>query len=339
MFRRHLALIALMGCNTVYGLDDLSYSEDPSDSDPPTAVDDDEGNGEGTGEGNGEGNGGGNGEGTSGGNGGGIGEGIGGSPGGDRAPALVGDKLVARYFIDDAVSGAPVGGLADAADEKTPLSLHLDFSEHLELVLSLTAPDGRGALSWIKTGEDARASVAVAGTNFEDKLQDSPQATLEAVVNLDAVSDLRSRIIHFGYWEKNGFLTLASKVPDTVDAFWNNKPLGRWDITFGKRQVIHLVVDIELDEDQRVKLYVDGNDLHTPTVFESDGITSGPPSDTLDLKPPDGETYKTYFVLGNREMGERSFKGKLHYAAVYATALTKDEVGANASALMDRDDR
>jgi len=262
------------------------------------------------------------------------------------APVLVDNGLVARYFIDDtALPNGVVTTLADAADDPLPLSLDYGLSnlEHLSTLslLSLTEDNGRRALSWSGVDTPARASVEVNDwEKLYTKLDGTEQATLEAVVKLGEVSESHSRIMHFGDGKEGGRLTLGSwsgkgNCGQGVDAFWNNQPLGCWEIPFTERVVIHLVINTESDDP--VKLYLDGSDNLQRIEFNSNGVDSGPPTDELNLGLIEPGA-APYFVLGNRELGGRSFKGKLYYAAVYNVALDDDEVDQNAKILGQSDD-
>jgi len=342
MFDRRLALLLLTGCNAAYGLDDLSYSEERWESPPSTSE----------------------------------GAGSGGSMGGaGGAPVLVDNGLVARYFIDDtALPNEVVTTLADATDDET-LALNIDYGtpsgeggaggaggagaaggaggagDAGELPLSLTGDDGFRALSWNRIESNARASAEVRdvpGNKLHSELDGKEQATLETVVKLDQVSSQRSRIVHFGSGGEGGRLSLGSwqdrySVCESrdgtpgVDAFWNYKLLGCWPVPFNERVVLHLVIDTRAPSpDDKTKLYCDGIPVRTIAIDEH-GDKSEPASGGLDLRLDD-DNLATYLVLGNREIGARSFIGELYYAAVYNKALTESEVETNAELLLERDD-
>jgi len=311
MLDRRLAVLLLTGCNTVYGLDDLAYDAGQPESDPLEVVDElvveaaDVVTGQAPAP----------------------------LPPEDLPPELVDRELVVRYFIDEAQSGSSPETLDDAADPLVghPVALQLQYDDvDSDERLAFTLTNENRGLSWAHAAHDARASVLVEGTKLHETLDGTTAATLEAVINIDAVTTYHSRIVHFGDGEKSGYLTVSSDGDDSLNVYWQDVKLGNWSVPFiGGRHVIHVVIDTSLEApDQRMKLYLDGDDSVEPT----DSMAPDR-DDRLEL-PED-----SYFVLGNREIGDRSFEGVLHYAAVYAAALTVDEVGDNARELMVRDDR
>jgi hypothetical protein len=97
--------------------------------------------------------------------------------------------------------------------------------------------------------------------------------------------------------------------------------------TLENRTVLHLVFDSnEADPADRARFYVDG--------------VIAPPSneESIALGAQIGNLAGEYFVLGNREVGARSFRGTLFYAALYDTALGPAAVAHNAARLVANDD-
>ena len=93
------------------------------------------------------------------------------------------------------------------------------------------------------------------------------------------------------------------------------------------RVVVHVVLDTtQEDPEARVRLYVNASPM--PRVGGA-----VPAQDTPVALEPD-----THYVLGNREVGARSFKGSMFYAAMYTAALSTEEVLHNTALLLVNDD-
>ena len=71
--------------------------------------------------------------------------------------------------------------------------------------------------------------------------------------------------------------------------------------------------------------------------MRSDSTLSGDVAQDQTVDLPD--IADLYFALGNREIGQRAFRGVLYYAALYAEALPPAAVMQNAAALLKNDDR
>jgi hypothetical protein len=242
----------------------------------------------------------------------------------DKETGCFADRgLVARYFIDEAAGGQNPPVLVDAAPD--PLPLLLTYTPELTFIDDTL----NRALVWSASGIDARASVAVDGTKFDSMLQGSTTGTLEVVFDITAVTDQRSRIIHFGLDQESGRFTLFSTDVGSIEAVWNgaSTSLGRWAVQLAGRKVVHLVLNTNAPTPpERVQLYVNG----VPTAPTASTLPTA--GSTLDLG------INRHFVLGNREAGDRSFTGRLYYAAVYNVAFTPVEVAQNLQVLIVDDD-
>lgn len=307
-----LALFA--GCHLAGGLSDLEYSD--STTTETTAT------GTATATAAGGGGYGATGGAAAGGVGGTGGSVAGGGMGGGGVPALSDDGLVVRYFIDEAASGM-VAQLEDSASDPLPLAI----TQGPEM--AFTELGGHRALAWDAVGQNGRASVAVDGTKVYQALQGATQATIELVVDLRQATSLWSRIFHIGLDAEGGLFTLLSTDQNRLMFRLNDVERGIWPVGLSSagRIVVHCVLDTTLaPAADRVRLYVDGSPVaSTSTSQPSQGLT-------IDLLTG------RHFVLGNREIGGRSFLGELYYAALYNRALGLATIGEHAARLSSDDD-
>ncbi|HTN83225.1 MAG TPA: LamG-like jellyroll fold domain-containing protein [Sorangium sp.] len=252
-----------------------------------------------------------------------------------RGPScLADDGLIARYFLDEAAAGVAPAQVEDAAE--APMPLALTYGPEMSFAADGAAHSG---LSWTAAGADGRASAAIDGTKIQSALQGAVAGTIEAVLRIAEVVENGSRIVHIGTGSEAGRFTLRSETPGQIVLWWNGDYCGgAWDAELPERAVVHGVFDSTVQEpaEDRVRLYING--VPARRISAVGGYcgmhASVPPlGTTLDL--PDGR----HLVLGNRELGERSFSGALYYAALYAKALTPAEIERNAAALLASDDR
>jgi hypothetical protein len=249
--------------------------------------------------------------------------GTGGAGGGVVQGPLLDRGLLTRYFIDEADTGQGALELRDAAPDPLPLAI-----SYIPELAFATDGENRG-LEWAAAGLDGRASVAVDGTKLV-ALHGSQTGTIEVVLDLDASTSSNSRISHIGFDEESGRFSLTSPSASRLRFFWRNSTLaGDWPAPLAMlgRAVVHLVLDTSLpDPEDRARLYVNAS----PAAR----IGGTPPAldQVVDLDTG------CHFVLGNREIGLRSFRGRLYYAAMYTAALTPDEVLHNTAVLITDDD-
>lgn len=243
---------------------------------------------------------------------------------GGGIPLFVNDGLIVRYFIDEADTGTGPTQLEDAAPSPRPLVITY------EPELAYTEAYGQRALAWTTEGGSGRASVAIAGTKIQSGLQGSTTGTIEVVVDIAQVTSNHSRITHIGYEQELGRFTLASPAVNQLELVINDSNIvGLWSFSLSsaQRTVLHAVFDsAPADPNERAKLYADGS------LVAGNSAAPPPQNVTLDLHD------NTHLVLGNREVGERSFRGRLHYAALYAVALSEAQVLNNATLLLADDD-
>jgi hypothetical protein len=260
---------------------------------------------------------------------GGTGAGGAGGAGGTGAGGAIGQGpliergLLTRYFIDEADAGQTVLELQDAAPD--PLPLAITYGPELTFA---TDGENRG-LEWTAPELDGRASVAVDGSKLV-ALHGSKTGTIEVVIDVDEVTSSNSRISHIGFDFEGGRFSLTSPTTSRLRLFWQDSELaGDWPVPLAMlgRVVVHAVLDTSLpDPADRARLFVNASPVAR--------IGGTPPAldQVIDLSTG------THYVLGNREIGLRSFRGRLYYAAMYTSALTTDEVLHNAAILSTDDD-
>lgn len=244
----------------------------------------------------------------------------------DGAPPieLLDDGLIVRYFLDEAAAGDTPNEVADAAGEPLPLSVTYEGD------LSFTEIAGNRGLRFARAGRDDRASVPIEDTKIESALQDTTQATIELVVELADAEAQGSRLSHIGSGTESGLLTLQATDTSSVRFAWQRDTIaGEWTVDFESsgRVVLHAVLDTSAAAGERVRLYVDGSPVERIDEHEI------PEGASLDL----GDTEDVYYVLGNRENGNRTPEGVIYYAAMYASALSAADVAQNTTALADDD--
>ncbi|WP_437774447.1 LamG-like jellyroll fold domain-containing protein [Sorangium sp. So ce1097] len=251
------------------------------------------------------------------------------------ASCLTDDGLVVRYFLDDAALRIGPTQVEDAAE--APLALALTTGPEMGFV-----GDGAGhsGLAWTAASGNSRASAPIDGTKIQSLLHGSRTGTIEAVLRIAEVSSQGSRIVHIGSDTEPGRFTLRSDRPGQIDFWWNGTSCGgSWDVRIPERAVVHGVFDttVQVPAGARVRLYVNG--VPAPRLTPAGGYCAEdarlPNVDAaLDLLP-EGR----HFVLGNREIGGRTFSGALYYAALYARALTDAEIERHVAGLLASDDR
>ena len=255
---------------------------------------------------------------------GGSSSGTGGSTSGGP-PNLVNSNLIVRYFIDEGASGQPTKDLLDSAPNPLNLVINFDGTN-----LGYTEVNGNRGLHWTTAGTNARASVLATNTKIQAALTGSGTATMELVIDVDSAGGSEARLSHIGAGTEEGLFTLGwdnSNVQYWMNGVYN---VGRWNVSLNTagRVVLHLVVEILQGEmTQRTRLYVDG------VWITPNSATTFPGTNTPFMSPAG-----RHYVLGNRDVGGRSFQGTLYYAAMYAGALSQADISQNASELLVNDD-
>lgn len=310
------AAVALVGCNAVWGIDELSF-------------------GSGTGGmANASSNGSGGGSSTGGTAGAATGGSSAGGSGGNAPSVLVDTGLVARYFIDEAASAQGPTEVLDAAPQ--PVALPIVYTAEL----SFSEVAGNRGLAF-SMASAARVSRSIDGTKLYALLHGKTTATIETVLDYPMPQASTARIVQFGptaagggrlalrFEQQGGRVTL--NLNDT-SATITDSAIFEPDLAGAGRIVIHAVLDTtqQLPAD-RIRLYVDAmpappaanppNPLDPPTLGETIDLGTG-----------------SFVTLGNRELADRPFVGVLYYVAVYAVPLTPAEIANNAAVLRADDD-
>ncbi|PCC70150.1 hypothetical protein SAMN02745121_03529 [Nannocystis exedens] len=254
---------------------------------------------------------------------------------GPPPPMLVDDDLLVRYFLDEAGSGQGPTHALDAAPDPLDLPLVYDMGAMNPVYAE---QGGHRGLRWPMAGLHGRATLPVADTKVQTGLQNRTAATLEVVVDIDAVTLFGSRLLHVGRSLEQGYFTLRSTDIDRLEFYWKGNTLaGVWPVDWAGlgRVVVHVVVDTGQPEPiHRVRLYLDG-----AAVVDGNDIGLVHPNQNEAIAIPTDPNIPLYFALGNRGAdGDRSFQGTLHYAAIYATALSEPQLQQNAAILAGTDD-
>jgi hypothetical protein len=199
--------------------------------------------------------------------------------------------------------------------------------------MNFTEDGGNRALHWeqITAGARDRASVLADGSKIASALDGSHTGTIEVVVDFATLHENGTRLAHIGSGTDRGAFTLRSRENSThVQFSLNNNGTGDWDAELqgGGRMVLHLVFDNrDTNTGPKVVLYKNAVAL-TP-------VTEPNPSAGATIVIGSND----YYVIGNRETGDRVGVGSIFYTAVYSAALTPVEVAHNAGLLLLDDDR
>lgn len=237
---------------------------------------------------------------------------------------LVDTGLLARWYVDEADTGKLVTSVLDSHPPTVDLVLLYESGSPTYAEI-----DGNRGLSWPQVGLDGRAIVPIAGTKLLDDLGGAQQATFELVLGVKAVSGSTSRFLHFGTGNGSGDFVIGTDRMDLIELRWNDAATVRnFDAALtSDRQVLHVVVDTtQAAPEDRFRAYLDGSEL------VSQDMAAPVQGEGLPLQP------SSSLVLGNRADGQRSFRGTLHYAAIYLAAFDASDIKANAEALLISDD-
>jgi hypothetical protein len=198
--------------------------------------------------------------------------------------------------------------------------------------------DMHTGLRWSAHGDGAKV-ISSAGSLAEKGFLEQARITLEVVVDIESVHEddnaLKdgSRILYVGpEGDEHGALALSAYHHDGPPGFalWartgaelDAQELGRW--AYDWRQKGRLVVQATLVENSKATLHVNKQLI----VGDPSAAT---PSGAVRLDTA------SWFVLGNRPLGERSLKGLMTYAAIYGEALSEAQRNQNADRLSCSDD-
>ena len=193
-------------------------------------------------------------------------------------------------------------------------------------------------MTWPAISLDGRANTLVAGTKVETELDGSTTGTIECVLELTDADPSSSRISHIGTDTHPGRFTMFSDGATSLGFDWDDQAglvmdtVEQWTVdhlALG-RLVAHIVLDTNLaTPSDRVRLYVNGTD-HGPGDVIENPMAQGAQTEIIAATDSYG--------VGNRAVGGRSIEGTIYYCAMYAAALSPEEVAQNAAALMMGDD-
>jgi hypothetical protein len=238
------------------------------------------------------------------------------------------EGVIVRYYLDEANDGnAPTHALDDIIPR---LDLPHDWQETVSYAVDAS---GNRGLRWSRAEEDGGPRITVEGTKVRDRLEGKTTATIEFVANVRGVAEAGgSRFVAICHGDADVRLGLLSEDPHQVWFRWRNgKNAAFWDVDLFNlgRAVFHVVLDTTGDEDDRVRLYINGMKL--PVIKGGgDWPTAGQPIDFHN---------SSELVLGNRPPGERSFEGVLYYAALYDVAFAENRIAHHVAVLSKSDDR
>jgi hypothetical protein len=248
----------------------------------------------------------------------------GGSGGAGGCPnCLVDSGLVVRYFMDEADSGQAPLMLVDAAPN--PLPLTIDYNDEL----SFTGGPGKRGLEWSSGGTGARALAPIANTKVLSMLHGSTQATIETVVEIDAILITGSVLAMIGNGGEFGDLSLVCGGADQLGFFWQGgADIYVWDgmVVDSGRLVLHVVLDsTNADPLQHARYYING-------MQHIEGRPTVDPGQTIDLHDD------ASLAIGSGVGSPFSPRGIIAYVAYYNAALSDADIMVNVARLIASDD-
>jgi hypothetical protein len=241
---------------------------------------------------------------------------------------LVDTLLTARYYFDEAASGSAPTTVFDHASLGTS---------------DLTINYGSGNLSYLESGSNSGLeSTSISGAQaaarvIDDELDDlrtflhgAQTITIELVMRVD-VRHTGGQSRMFGVIDESSdvgrLMIKAAQGSDNLILAFNGSNVEQWALTTTEAAIWHVVIDTtQAAADDRVKVYKNGSVVTSTTSI---AITQ---NTTLDLSTDQ------QLIAMNRIAGDRSFDGRLAYAALYAHAFSVAEVTHNYTELTADDD-
>lgn len=236
---------------------------------------------------------------------------------------LLDTGLLARWYIDEAEADQRIERLVDS--HAPAVDLALDYHGNSP---SFAVVDGNRGLQWPEVGQNGRPQAPIMGNKLYDDLGGASEVTFELVLAVQEVDTDTSRFLHFGDGNQSGDFVIGSDDPGLLELRWDGIDSRRFAATFtGARQVLHVVVDTsEGGPENRFRAYLDGVELAS-MGSQAPALGAGLPLDP-----------SSSLVLGNRADGQRSFRGTLHYAAIYRAAFEPEDVAHDTAVLLASDD-
>jgi hypothetical protein len=253
----------------------------------------------------------------------------------DTQPALlVDDALLVRYYLDEQAQGEPVQPILDAGPN-APVDL-VGYYAAGTMQPRFVTDDEHGGMRWTTAGGAGRVSQPVGSTAEQTKLSNivgSTTMTIEVVLRIDAAWAL-SRIVTLE--RTGGGINLAFGARQTTgglhyEIYRQGSSWAQWPAS-ASRAVVHVIIDTELAPSDRLRGFVDGVAV-APTLL-------GPPPSghTFGLNGDTALSLGNCFPLASGGPEDRAIGGTLYYAAIYAGALSDEQVAHNAAILMASDD-
>lgn len=225
---------------------------------------------------------------------------------------------VVQYRINEASSGQAPTQVLDA--EASPLHLTNTYGSQPVYYSETT---GKG-LDWGTLRGAGGASVAVDGTKVKTHVHGATKAALVAVADLVDVTPLTGAETPWRLALAPASNTSMSVIVNGVGVVWTG-------LTITGRHVYHVNIDTnQASSTNRVRLFMDGVDLGNANsgTLPSQGAT-------IDLQT--GRRLN----IGNNDIpltNSQSIRGRISYAAIYATTLATTEILSDATALLTDDD-
>lgn len=238
--------------------------------------------------------------------------------------------LVVRYFFDEAASGSTPTQVIDRAQLGEPFNLDIDYGT--AALSYTTVSSNKGLASSALTGAHrVDRFVGDAADSVREALQEKQTVTIELKLRVDSKSSGGAQSRVFGFTDSASDIgRLMLKMSGSANTFtlgFNNVNVESWDVAFSSLDIWHIVIDTTLGTaDGRVVVYQNGTPV---TTTSTTAITQNA---NLDMSTDQ------WLIGFNRPTLDRSFTGRLAYAAVYGHAFTSTEVTTNYDLLLANDD-
>ena len=238
-------------------------------------------------------------------------------------PAII--APVALYLLNEDDTGQVPDDALDS--QPTPFNLEHFYSTSPLQPVYFSDGNGRG-LRWITKIDAGGPHTLITGTKIKTQIDGNTKASMCCVINMDTVSGSGPRFFTIGLSTDNGAFGFMAFESDKLSFSFNDfiKKFTQ-PVTSGK-MVVHIVYDSTLaDEDDRLKMYINGN-----RILYASGPHPGA-SETIDLSDAGLEMF-----IGNRDGDIRSPDGDIKYCAIFDGALSETQIIMENSSLQANDD-
>lgn len=244
------------------------------------------------------------------------------------------DGLVARYFVDEGMSGVASGQVLDYGPELE----HLDVQSANGKPTWFVEGASRG-LRWDGAGDGGRVSKQVT-FDTQELIVGSTTATLEMVVHVSGISNTQTGGVFIGgLWAAtseelslwvNNFFSVYAVAGSTEAGRWSYPDMSQilWGPSRATR-VLHAVYDSTAASGaDRLVLYVGG----VPATVEA--------APTVGLDEPLSFASTPHIAFGNIPSGntDTALGGTVYYMAIYNTAMSAQQVMDHAAILQQSND-